>query len=71
MGSFGKALHESVDEIYRRTGIKFSDKPDAIGRYVIENFDGSIEELAERLDCVTVENAIKRLNEVVYNGNRT
>lgn len=71
MGSFGKALHESVDEIYRRTGIKFSDKPDAKGRYVIENFDGSIEELAERLDCVTVENAIKRLNEVVYNGNRT
>ena len=61
MGSLGKALHESVDEIYRRTGIKFSDEPDAKGRYIIENFDGSVEELAERLDCVTAEDAMKRL----------
>lgn len=64
MKSFGKAINESADTIFKNTGLRISDHKDEKGRFIIENFDGDIEELAKKLDCITIENAIKQFNNI-------
>lgn len=64
MGSFGKMLsQEEWNERLQRAGIRISKEPDEKGRYVIENFNGSDEELFKILNCIPFEESMEKLND--------
>ena len=65
MGNFGIEPQLIYKELIA-TNLKISSQPDELGRFPID-FDGTEEELLKQLNCIRLDDALKRFNNIRNN----